>query len=80
MRNGGPGAGGHSAEATPTQYSFSPRSSVLRAVSPTVAGPNSSAPFTPYYTHSVQFPYIRDNTGYTSISRNASLFLLPLVG
>ena len=31
-------------------------------------------------THSVQFPYIRDSTGYTSISRNTSLFLLPLVG
>ena len=31
-------------------------------------------------THSVQFPYIRNRTGYTSISRNAYLFLLPLVG
>ena len=26
-------------------------------------------------THSVQFPYIRDSTGYTSISRHAYLFL-----
>jgi hypothetical protein len=32
------------------------------------------------YTHSVQFPSIRDSAGYTSISRNAYLFLLPLVG
>jgi hypothetical protein len=29
--------------------------------------------------HSVQFPYIRDNTGYTSVSRNTSLFLLPFL-
>ena len=31
-------------------------------------------------THSVQFPYIREGTGYTSISRNTYFFLLPLVG
>ena len=31
-------------------------------------------------TYSVQFPYIRNPTGYTSISRNTYFFLLPPVG
>ena len=30
-------------------------------------------------TYSVQFPYIRDSAGYTSISRNTYFFLLPPV-